>query len=257
MQLEKSSNMISAAHGGVGYAKLSLEILSCTECVGRQKCLIAQLHRSIDRKYHLQENRYIIQRDDHIYRAGDPAKNLFFISQGSLKSYIVTEDGDEQVLNFYLAGDVVGLEALGSDKYITSTIALEKTTLCRLPLEYLSQHTVEKPILGLLTQSVIHEQNMKIMLAKKDADGRMASFLIFIAQHNAAHNQPETHFDLSMTRQDIANYLGMAIETVSRTLRKFRDRGVINVKRRYIQIADLTGLYQIAGTRISSLKSIP
>jgi CRP/FNR family transcriptional regulator len=251
MQLEKSTNPVTNSQGGVGYAKLSLEILSCADCVGRGKCLIARLHRNIDHKYHLQENRNVIQRDHHIYRADNPAKSLYFIHKGSVKSYIVTEDGDEQVMNFHLAGDVVGLEALGSDKYITSTVALEKTTLCKLPLDYLGNLNVEKPILEVLTQSVIHEQNMKIILAKKDADGRMASFLLFIAQHNANHNQPENHFDLSMTRQDIANYLGMAIETVSRTLRKFRDRGVIQVKRRSIQIADLSVLYQIAGVRIS------
>ena len=123
MQLQKTvSNeaVISATNGssvteGVGYAQPSLEVLSCKNCNATGNCLVEQMTISHGHSYQLMKNRKVYLRGEHIFRAEDEADALYVVSSGSLKSYVIMEDGEEQVLNFYLAGDVVGLDGMGTD----------------------------------------------------------------------------------------------------------------------------------------------
>ena len=164
---------------------------------------------------------------------------------------MIMEDGEEQVLNFYLAGDVIGLDGMGVDVYISSTVALETTTICRLPLSDLPNRKLGQRFLSTISEYLIRDHNLVLLLARKDADGRMASFLVNMLKQSKKLGSTENVINLTMTRQDIANYLGLAIETVSRTLRRFQDSGMLEVSRRKIRIYDCECLRLIAGTQIT------
>lgn len=258
MQLQKTAvneatlpSVSRSNTAGVGYAQPSLEVLSCQSCNANGNCLVEHIAKSHDHSYQLVKNRKVYLRGEHIFRAEDDADAIYVISSGSVKSYMIMEDGEEQVLNFYLAGDVVGLDGLGANSYISSTVALETTTICKLPLSCLPEQKLGKGFLNLISDYLIRDHNLMLMLARKDADGRMASFLVNISRHFKKIGQPADELELTMTRQDIANYLGLAIETVSRTLRRFQDSGMLVVTRRKIQIYDFDCLNAVAGTQVT------
>ena len=253
MQFQKTAtnNAVIPTTSGVGYAQPSLEVLSCGSCDVKGNCLAEQLTIAQDYSYQLMKNRRVILRGEHIFRASDGAEAIYVISSGSVKSYVIMEDGEEQVLSFYLAGDVFGLDGMGADNYISSTVALETTTICKIPLLNLSERYLGRGFLKLISACLIQDHNLMLMLARKDADGRMASFLINLSRHFDKIGHSAEVFELTMTRQDIANYLGLAIETVSRTLRRFQDSGMLEVTRRKIQIYDFDCLLSIAGTQVT------
>ena len=252
MQLQKitTDNAVIPVTSGVGYAQPSLEVLSCCSCEIKGDCLAEQLTIAEDHSYQLMKNRRVVLRGEHIFRASDDAEAIYVISSGSVKSYVLTEDGEEQVLNFYLVGDVFGLDGMGVDNYISSTVALETTSICKIPLLNLPGRNLGQGFLNLISDCLIHDHNLMLMLARKDADGRMASFLISMSRHFEKLGQSADVFELTMTRQDIANYLGLAMETVSRTLRRFQDSGMLEVARRKIQIYDFDCLLSTAGTQV-------
>lgn len=206
---------------------------------------------SHDYSYQLVKNKKVYLRGDHIFRAGDDSEVIYVISSGSVKSYLIMEDGEEQVLDFYLAGDVLGLDGMGADSHISSTVALESTTICRLPLSELPCRELAQGFLNVISDYLIRDHNLLLMLARKDADGRMASFLVSMLKRSKRPGQSAALLHLTMTRQDIANYLGLAIETVSRTLRRFQDSGILEVTRRKIEIYDFDCLQSIAGSQIT------
>ena len=236
---------------GIGYAQPSLELLSCRHCDAYSNCMIEQMTIDNSQSYQLLKNRKVYMRGQHIFRAEDKAEAIYVINSGSIKSYAIMEDGEEQVLNFYLTGDVFGLDGMGDNAYVSSTIALETTTICKLPLLNLPKQNLGQGFLKIISESLIRDHNLVLMLARKDANGRMASFLICMSKHYHKIGQPDDIINLTMTRHDIANYLGLAIETVSRTLRRFQDSGMLDVSRRKIQIYDFNSLLSIAGTQIS------
>jgi CRP/FNR family transcriptional regulator len=251
IQLQKTTDeMPVPVTKGVGYAKPTLELLSCRSCNARGNCLVEKMTITHDHSYQIVKNRKVVLRGEHIFRGGDNTEAIYVIRSGSVKSYMIMEDGEEQVLNFFMAGDVLGLDGMGGDSYISSTVALEKTTFCRLPLSELSRREIGQGFLNIISNCLTREHNLMLMLARKDADGRMASFIVDMSKQSQKLGHSERVINLTMTRQDIANYLGLAIETVSRTLRRFQDSGMMYVTRRKIEIYDFECLLSIAGTQI-------
>lgn len=253
MQLQKTSadKVAAPLTTGVGYAQPSLEVLSCRTCGVKDDCLVKQMTIAHDHSYQIVKNRKVILRGEHVFRGGDDANTLYVIHSGSVKSYMIMEDGEEQVLNFSLAGDVVGLDGIGVKRYVSSAIALETTTICKLPMLGLPNRALGQGFLDMVSENLIRDHNLILMLTRKDADGRMASFIVDMSKQfeKLGHSAEVLH--LTMTRQDIANYLGLAIETVSRTLRRFQDSGMLEVSRRKIKIFDFECLLSIAGTQVT------
>ena len=258
MQLQKTAveNVVIPVTSGVGYAQPSLEVLSCFNCNIRGGCLAEQLTIAHDHSYQVVKNRKVLSKGEHIFRGGDDAKAIYVVSSGSIKSYILMENGEEQVLNFYLPGDVFGLEAMGNNSHISSTVALEDTTVCKLPLSGLQERVLGQGFLNMISENLIRDHNLMLMLARKDADGRLASFLVDMSKRiekygYSAEGYSADVIKLTMTRQDIANYLGLAIETVSRALRRFQDSGTLEVTRRKVKIYDHNCLLKIAGAQVA------
>jgi len=252
MQLQKAAAVnIIPATSGVGYARSALETSSCLTCDIKNSCLAQQLTMAHHHSSLLRKNKKLFAKGKHIFRGEDVANDLYIVSSGSVKSYILMEDGEEQMLNFYMPGDIFGLDSMASNRHVSSTIALEDTTICKLPLSGLKNRVIGREFFNIVSEWLLHDHNLMLMLARKDADGRLASFLVDLLRRIEKHGEPVDMIRLTMTRQDIANYLGLAIETVSRALRRFQDSGTLEITRRSIKIYDYNSLLKIAGVQVS------
>ncbi len=229
--------------------RLTPQSVSCQVCNSMGGCLSKQLlesHRQPDRS--LKSNRGI-RVGEHVFREGDESDYLCVVRSGSVKSYLISNDGEEQVLGFYLPGDVFGLDGSEELGRMSSAVTLENSTLCRLPIEDLDNQGISQQLLNLTSAQLLRDHNLVLMLARKDADGRLASFLCDLSRRYQARGYSSLAINLSMSRQDIGNYLGLAVETVSRTLTRFQESGFITVKRRAVIFNDLKNLRGIAGAQ--------
>lgn len=222
----------------------------CSRCDARDTCLIQSQYRNTGDPSLLLNHQYTYQEGEFIFHAGDTADAIYIVSSGSVKYGFVMQDGTEQVNNFFLSGDILGLESIGLQDHVSSAVALEKTTICRLAVSTLEKQLPGGMLLKTVSRYLVHQYNMKLMLASKESDARLACFLLHISKHLDTIGDAGDVFYLTMSRQDIANYLGMALETVSRTLRRFQDDGLIEVTRRTICIEDFTGLENAAGPQL-------
>ena len=135
---------------------------------------------------------------------------------------------------------------------MSSAITLETTSLCRFPHTYLGGKAQGVNLMKITAEQMQRDHNLVLMLARKDADGRIASFLDDLASRYRSRGYSAEAFVLTMSRQDIGCYLGLAVETVSRTLTRFQECGVLKVNRREVQILDHATLRKIAGTRVNA-----
>jgi len=232
-------------------SRLTPQSVSCQVCDSIGGCLAEQIlcsHHQPDRS--LRNNRSI-KSGEHIFREGDVPNALFVVRSGSVKSYLISNDGEEQVLDFYLPGDVFGLDGTGEKGRMSSSITLETTTVCRMPLDEIDDSGISEKLLTLATRQLRRDHNLVLMLARKDADGRLGSFLCDLSHRYQTRGYSACSINLSMSRQDIGNYLGLAVETVSRTLTRFQEGGLIQVSRRAVEILDLKSLQAIAGAQAS------
>ena len=195
----------------------------------------------------------INRKTEHVFREGEEADCFYVVRSGSVKSYLVTEDGEEQVLGFYLPGDVFGMDVTETQHRMSSAITLETTSVCRFPHAFLSTRSQGVNLLKITAEQMQRDHNLVLMLARKDADGRIAGFLDDLACRYWSRGYSATAFLLTMSRQDIGCYLGLAVETVSRTLTRFQDCGVLKVNRREVEILDHASLRKMAGTRVNSV----
>jgi CRP/FNR family transcriptional regulator, anaerobic regulatory protein len=225
----------------------------CHACEPRGGCLGIQLLDSEEVREHLCHARKINRKGEHLFREGEQADCFYVVRSGSLKSYLVTEDGEEQVLGFYLPGDVFGLDTTEESQRMSSSVALETTSVCRFPHAYLADRAQGSSLLKITAEQMQRDHNLVLLLARKDADGRIASFIDDLACRYWSRGYSASAFCLTMSRQDIGCYLGLAVETVSRTLTRFQECGVLKVNRREVEILDHATLRKIAGTRINSL----
>ncbi len=192
-----------------------------------------------------------IKRGELLYSIGEPLKAIYAIRHGSIKTYLSTIDGRSQITGFHIAGDPLGLADLHSGHSSTEARALENTSLCEIPINHLHQLTKNIPALQvqlthLLSQEVQRLQGLSLLLGKKTAEERLATFLITLSRRFAQCGYSSREFNLSMSRNDIGTYLGIVEETVCRILARFQDDGLIDNQRRLIRMLDSDRLTQIA-----------
>ena len=224
----------------------------CHICDPRGGCLGLQLLNNPGISDHLKQSQHIYRKGEHLFREGDLADAFYVVRSGSIKSYLLTEEGEEQVLGFYLPGDIFGLDNTEEQVRLSSSITLETTSICRFPHAYLSDQARGTNLLRITAEQMQRDHNLVLMLARKDADGRIATFIDDLATRYWSRGYSGSSFLLSMSRQDIGCYLGLAVETVSRTLTRFQDCGVLQVNRREVEIIDHDTLRKIAGARVAA-----
>ena len=222
--------------------------VACRDCSLSSLCLPMGLRPDdVDRLDAIVKRNRPLQRVDHLFRAGEGFRNLYVVKTGAVKTFTQTNEGDEQVVGFHLPGEVLGLDAIQDGHHGCSARALETTAICELPFDRLEDLSSNIPSLQhqtfrLLSKEISHEAEMMALLGRSSAEERVASFLLSLSERFRRRGFSATDFFLSMSRQEIGSYLGLALETVSRLFTRFQDEGVLKVERKHVQILDLERL---------------
>ena len=196
-------------------------------------------------------NRRLFERGELLYRTDEPVRTIYAVRSGSVKTYVLTKNGRMQITGFHIAGELLGLGAIAAHYFTTEAMALETTMVCEVPIEVLEVYSKEIPsirqqMLKILSQEILDNQELMLLLGKKSADERLATFLLSLSQRFRRRSYSPTEFNLSMSRSDIGNYLGIAEETVSRVFTRFQNEGLLATERRQVQLLDLDRLDNIA-----------
>jgi len=217
---------------------------SCAQCSLQVLCLPATIgHDDIERLDRIVLNRRPLQRGETLFRIGQPLGSLFVAREGAFKTIAMDAEGGTQVIGFHLPGELMGLDALGEGRHGCSAEALTHANVCEVPLSQLEHVAAQVPglqhqLLRIIGQGINRDQTHIEMLGRRNAQERMAIFLHQLSERYRALGRPADKFLLPMSREDIASYLGLVIETVSRTLGKMQDEGIIAVSGRELRILD-------------------
>lgn len=193
-----------------------------------------------------------LPRGHRLYRAGDALENLYLIKSGAVKTYHTTPDGLEQILRFHLPGDLIGLDAMGQDRHTSTAVTLETTSVCMLPwtaVETLTRRVpaVQRSLMRFIGNELANENDRVVLLGQRSARERLAAFLLHLSAQFQRRGFSATEFNLSMSRQEIANYLALAIETVSRLFTAFQSEGLLAIDRRFVRVLEREALVQMVG----------
>ncbi len=226
---------------------------ACGNCSLQQLCLPIGIDPAdIDRLDAIIKRRRPLARGAHVFRMGDGFDALYAIRSGSVKTYTVDDEGIEQITGFHLTGELIGLDAIGGGRHPCAAKALETTSVCEIPFDRLEDLTIDVPALGrqllrVLGKELRHDEQLLMMLGKKSAEERLAALLVSLSARFRERGFSATEFNLSMSRNDIGNYLGLAVETVSRLFTRLQQQGLIEVDNKRIRIRDSKGLHEMAG----------
>lgn len=227
--------------------------VSCNECSLYQLCLPQSITGiELEKLDHIIERKKPLKRNEQLFQVGSPLEVIYVVRSGSLKTYSPTIDGQEQVTGFHLPGELLGLDAIDNGYHPCVAKALETTSVCEIPFDRLEELTQELPtlqhqLLRLMSKEIFDDQELMLLLGKKTAEARLSAFLLNISLRFKQRGFSSTEFYLSMSRNDIANYLGLAVETVSRMFTRFQEEGIIHAERKHIVINNWDTLQQLAG----------
>jgi CRP/FNR family transcriptional regulator len=225
------------------------DIRFCSTCAFSAACLGQGMHKGDLRDLHvLVEHVGPLPAGSNIFREGDAFNAIAAVREGTVKTWRVDRDGREQVLGFHLPGEVIGLSAIDGERYPCNADALEPVQLCRLSFAKVATLAARLPglqreLFRLLSRDITHAERLA---ADLPADARLAGFLLQLSTRLSQPGGSTDRLRLAMPRADIANYLRLAPETVSRLFRRFRDDALLQVRGREIEIADRDRLRRIA-----------
>ena len=229
--------------------------VACSNCNLRELCMPVGLSAAeLTRGDELIGARRRIKRGEVLFRNGEKFNALFAIRVGFFKTCVASEDGRDQVTGFQMAGEIIGLDGIVNDHHTCDAVALEDAEVCVMPfdkIEELSrevnalQHHVHK----IMSREIVREHGVMLLLGSMRAEERLAAFLLNLVQRLHARGFSRSELVLRMTREEIGSYLGLKLETVSRTFSKFVEDGVIEVKQRQVKILDPEALKRIVNSQ--------
>ncbi|MEF8793315.1 fumarate/nitrate reduction transcriptional regulator Fnr [Thiohalorhabdus sp.] len=223
----------------------------CERCSIQDLCLPQGLEKhDLERLDSIIERKRPLKAGEYAYRAGDPFQTLFAVRSGVVKTYILEEDGEEHITGFHFPGSLVGMDAIASGIHACFARALDTTSLCEIPFQGLDELAGKLPglrqqLFRLMSQEIHKDEQDRRSQSQTAADPRLASFLAELSQRFARLGYSPYDFRLKISNQDLASYLGLAPETVSRLFRRFREKGLVTVKNKQVRIHDLEGLRRL------------
>lgn len=235
--------------------KLSGIRSACGDCSLYQLCLPVSLSTNdVERLEQIVQKRRPLSRGDHLYRAGDDFRSIYAIKSGSMKTYTISEDGEEQVTGFHLPGEMVGLDAINSGSHPCSAVALETSSICEIPFAALEELACQVPglqrqLLRIMSKEIFADHEMLQALAKRTAEERLAIVLLSLSDRFSRRGLSPYRFRLTMSRSDLSNYLGLAPETMSRLFKRFHDKGWMNGEGKEIELVNVAALRLLAGRK--------
>jgi len=232
---------------------LSQEKIACKMCALANLCLPKGISDDeLEQLNSVIQQREPKKRGSHWFHSGEKFRSIYAVRSGCIKTYRISDSGEEQISGFYLPGDIIGLDAIESGYYSCSAKVLQTSSVCEIPFTKLEQLCEETPhlyrrFINILSREILNEQWLITILGRTTAESRVAALLCNISERFAQRGYSAFSFILGMPRSDIGNYLGLAVETVSRVFSRFHNDQLIDAKGKQIRIQDLDRLRQVAG----------
>ncbi len=228
--------------------------VACSSCNLRELCLPVGLSKpDLEKLDRLVATRRTVARGQALFRSGDAFESLYAVRTGFFKTCVSAEDGRDQVTGFQMAGELLGLDGISADRHSCDAIALEDSQVCVIPYEDLEglsreftdlQHQFHK----IMSREIVRDHGVMLLLGSMRAEERLAAFLLNLTQRLKARGFSASALVLRMTREEIGSYLGLKLETVSRTFSKFADDGVLEVRQRHIRVLDPAALQRLVNS---------
>ena len=227
-------------------------VTTCSTCNLRELCLPVGLNK-LELEYvdkHLVTTRRKLARGATLYQAGAPLESLFAVWTGFFKTSLAWADGRDQVTGFQMGGELLGLDGIASRRHEVDAVALEDSQVCVMPYESLESLAQEVPSLQqqlhrVMSGEIVSHQRVMLLLGSMYAEERLAAFLLNLTKRLHARGFSASQLLLRMTREEIGSFLGLTLETVSRSFSKFQAEGLLHVRNRQIRITDPLGLQHI------------
>ena len=225
--------------------------VACSSCNLRELCLPVGLpDAELERLDNMVAQRRTVPRGSLLFRAGDEFQSIYAVRTGFFKTCVSSEDGRDQVTGFQMAGELLGLDGISNDRHSCNAVALEDSQVCVIPydrLEELSRefNDLQRQFNKIMSREIVRDHGVMLLLGSMRAEERLAAFLLNLTQRLQARGFSPSALVLRMTREEIGSYLGLKLETVSRTFSRFQDEKLLEVKQRQIRILDQEGLRRL------------
>ncbi len=235
------------------FSRKKKNVVECDSCGLYGMCQVAGLDEPVpDLIDEIVGRREEVGISQNVITAGTPFGEIYAVKSGSFKTYVTLANGEQQIIDFYFPGELMGLEALSERNYPHSVEALEASTVCRLnfaKLDLLGERLGEfqQQLIQALSRRTRQDQWVPLLMGAQNAEQRTATFLLSLSDRFAEHGLPSQRFKLPMSRHDIANYLGLAVETVSRMFQRFQSMDLLEVHGRHVELRDMEALRVMSG----------
>ncbi|MDH4377286.1 MAG: fumarate/nitrate reduction transcriptional regulator Fnr [Ramlibacter sp.] len=245
-----SSISIASADTPVATRPTSLPT-QCSNCHLKDLCLPCGMEEpDLERLDELSFGRRRVKAGEALYHAGERFQFVYAVRAGTFKSSLALADGREQVSGFHMAGELMGLDGVANGQHASGATALEDAEVCAIPHAHLndlarSSTKMQMVMSRLMSREIVREHSLMMLLGSMNAEERLAGFLLNLSQRLKARGYSSQEFHLRMSRAEIGSYLGMKLETVSRTFSAFQQQRLLDVDKRHIRIVDLDGLTRV------------
>lgn len=219
------------------------DLNGCSQCQQRRSCIVANLltPKALDRFPGFSRHEAIYIRRQRVFSQDAEFSTCYIVKTGSVKAVSVDSKGNEKIVGFYLPGDIFGWEGIHNGQLPCSAVAMERSTVCKIPLDHLEQVALSRPdflhsMLKLMSRELNTVETLAALLTRYTAEERVVAFLLEMSQRFAERGLSAHSFRLPMNRTDMGNYLGLAVETVSRILGRIQQRGDIILRGKEVRI---------------------
>jgi CRP/FNR family transcriptional regulator len=199
-------------------------------------------------------SRRTVKRGTLLFRNGEKFTSLYAIRTGFFKTCVASEDGRDQVTGFQMAGEVVGLDGIVNDYHTCDAVALEDAEVCVMPFDRIEElsrevNSLQRHVHKIMSREIVREHGVMLLLGSMRAEERLATFLLNLVQRLHARGFSQSELILRMTREEIGSFLGLKLETVSRTFSRFAEEGIVEVKQRHVRILNTDALKDIVNPK--------
>ncbi len=225
--------------------------VACSSCNLRELCLpVGMSNQQLERLDDIVATRRTVPRGESLFHVGDAFTSLYAVRTGFFKTCVSSEDGRDQVTGFQMAGELLGLDGIGTDRHTCDAVALEDSQVCVIPfhqLEDLSRELsdLQRHFHKIMSREIVRDHGVMLLLGSMRAEERLAAFLLNLTQRLRTRGFSANSLILRMTREEIGSYLGLKLETVSRAFSRFQDDGILSVKQRQIEVLDADALQRL------------
>ncbi len=230
--------------------------VACSNCNLRELCMPVGLQpQELQRIDDIVATRRKIRRKETLFASGERFTALYAIRTGVFKTQVTAEDGREQVTGFQMAGEIMGLDGIVNDHHTCDAVALEDSEVCVMPFERIEELSrevtaLQRHVHQIMSREIVREHGVMLLLSSMRAEERLAAFLLNLLQRLHARGFSASELVLRMTREEIGSYLGLKLETVSRTMSKFAEDGLVEVNQRHVRILDAEALRRMVNPTV-------